>query len=265
MCEHGFRPTRTNSNDKGCSRMNAISKSFAILVLVTLGARVAGATTLTYTFTGVVTNAQGSWATYNGQTVIGDTVTGTYVFNYSAAIPSQSAGTPGNGGPPNGPGWGSYSDFPGNFPSGGSLSGNLVFTSTAQVTGTNISYATTAPSPGYDIGSYAVGYDNGGSEFQASEQANQANGGDTQSTFGIGGSIPGQVFDANGGPVYPSSLPLGAGSGDFAVTTGGSATNVINYDITSISPATPVPLPASVWLMLSGVAALGATARRRTV
>jgi hypothetical protein len=229
--------------------MHKISKSFAVMVLASLGTGIASASTLTYTFTGVVTSASGAFATYDGVSVIGDAVKGTYIFNYGAAIPSQSSGTPGSST------WSSVSDFPGNFPSGGSLSALLVFTSTAQVVGTNISYATFPPGTGFDIGSNAGG--NNGNAFSATEQANQANGGDTQSTFET------DAYDSKGGPVYPTSSPLGTAFGHFAVTTGGSTTNVLSYDITSISPPSPVPLPASAWLMLSGVIGLGAMARKR--
>jgi hypothetical protein len=243
--------------------MNTISKGFAVMVLASLGAGMAGASTLTYTFTGTVTNAQGGFATFNGQSVLGYAVTGTYTFNYGAAIPSQSSGTPGSSS------WSSTSGFPGNFPPGASLADNLVFTSTAQVVGTNISYATFPPGAGYNIGSNATGYNNGGSEFAASEQANQAPAGDTQSSVGISGNLPGEVFDANGGPAFPSS-PFVSGNGDFAVANSGPGgvgafDNIINYNITSISPPSTVPLPASAWLMLSGVGALGALARRRKI
>lgn len=228
--------------------MHKISKSFAVMVLASLGTGIASASTLTYTFTGVVTSASGTFATYDGASVIGDAVKGTYIFNYGAAIPSQSSG-----GTPGSSGWNSVSEFPGNFPSGGSLSALLVFTSTAQVVGTNISYATFLPGTGFDIGSNAGG--NNGNLFQATEIANQASGG-TQSTFDT------DAYDSNGGPVYPTSSPPGSAFGHFAVTTGGS-TNVLSYDITSISPPSPVPLPASAWLMLSGVIGLGAMARKR--
>jgi hypothetical protein len=233
--------------------MKTISKGIALFILASLGARGADAAILTYTFTGVVTNAQGSFATFNGQSVLGDTVTGTYVFNYGAAIPSQSSGTPGSSA------WNWHSDFPGNFPSGGSLSDLLVFTSTAQVVGTNISYATTPPSgTGFNIGSYATG-NGGGTGFQASEQANQANAGDTQSTFGLGGTNLLSVYDSNGGPAYPPSLAPGSGSGNFGVATA-SATGIINYTITSISA---VPLPASGWLVLSALGGLLGSAKRK--
>jgi hypothetical protein len=229
--------------------MHKIWKAFAVLVLASLGTGIASASTLTYTFTGVVTAAEGAFATFDGVSVIGDAVTGTYIFNYGAAIPSQSSGTPGSSA------WSSVSDFPGTFPSGGSLSALLVFTSTAQVVGTNISYATFPPSTGYDIGSNAGG--NNGNLFQATEIANQAGGG-TQSTFET------DAYDSNGGPVYPTSSPAGSAFGHFAVTTPASSTmNVLAYDITSISPPSAVPLPASAWLMLSGVIGLGAMARKR--
>jgi hypothetical protein len=233
--------------------MKAISKGFATLVLAALGAHTADAAILTYTFTGVVTLAQGTFATYNGQSVMGDTVTGTYTFNYGAAIPSQSSGTPGSNA------WNSHSDFLGGTLPPGSLVDLLVFTSTAQVVGTNISYATTPPTPpgpagNFNIGSNATG--NNGTGFQASEQAAQANGGDTQSTFGLGSNPP--VYDSNGGPVYQPSSQPGSGAGNFGVSSGGN-TGVINYNITSI---TAVPLPAAGWLALSALSAVGAMARK---
>jgi hypothetical protein len=245
-------PSVNKTKIEGRFSMKTISKGFAALVLTILGAPMADAASLTYTFTGVVTNAQGSFATYNGQSVIGDTVTGTYVFNYDAAIPLQSSGTPGSNA------WNSHSDFLGTFPPGGSLGDLLVFISTAQVVGTNISYATTPPSgTGFNIGSYATG--NGGTGFQASEQANQANAGDTQSTFGLG-SIP-PVYDSSGGPVYQPSSQPGSGSGNFGVAAGGD-TGVINYNITSISP---VPLPAAGWLTMTMLGAVGVMARKRRI
>ena len=215
-----------------------------LLALLALVPTLASADVLTYDFTGTVTSASGNYAS-----AVGDTVTGTYMINYSAAIPAQSSGTPGT------PPWVSTSDyFAGDFPTDGA--GMLVFTSTAQVIGTDIVYATSLPSPGFNVGAYVQG---AMGALAASEQANQANNGNTQSFFEIGAPDP--IFDASGGPVYP---PSAFGLGDFAVIVNGGAPDSLGYSITSITPST-VPVPASAWLMLSGLAGLMVVYRKRAL
>ena len=217
-----------------------------IAILALFGPTLAKADT--FAFTGTVTSASGSFSA-----ALGDTVTGTYFINYGAAIAEQSSGVPGTSS------WVSTSDyFNGDFPTDGS--GLLVFTSTAQVLGTSITYATELPDPGFNVGAFVQGSASGSTAIASLEQANQASGGSTQSFFEIGAPDP--VFDASGAPLLTASA---FGIGDFAIVKGGTNTDSISYSITSIQPASTVPLPASLWLMLSGLFGFAAIARKAIV
>jgi hypothetical protein len=70
--------------------------------------------------------------------------------------------------------------------------------------------------------------------------------------------------NSSGNPYSSDGLPVFSGAttstGDEFVTEGGSINGVVKYNITSL---TAVPLPASVWLMLSGLVGVGVMARKR--
>jgi hypothetical protein len=71
---------------------------------------------------------------------------------------------------------------------------------------------------------------------------------------------------ANGGDPAPWSsagLPIfsnatSSASGSFEISG-----SVVLYNITSLTPASPVPLPAAAWLMLSALSGFGAFTRKR--
>ena len=231
--------------------MNLILKCMAALGAV-LATGAVQAVEVTYDFTGVVTLAQGIYATSGGQSVLGDTVSGSFTIDYAAA--NQLTGTVGSAVT----GWTSTSSFPGNYP-GGSPLGQVNFFSTAQVLGTSISYATSAPDPGGDF-STSVGGNPGGSPFSASEQAYHASGLSGSFIELGGGSLTQPSYDANGLPVFQAALPPGAQFGGFKINDQTANLGVIQYNLRTVAA---VPEPATVSMLLVGLLMLGVVGRQR--
>ncbi len=66
--------------------------AFLLISALSAAPLVANADAITYDFTGTVYNASGSYASI----AIGTSVSGTYTFNYAAAIPGQTYGSVGS-------------------------------------------------------------------------------------------------------------------------------------------------------------------------
>lgn len=216
---------------------------------------------VTYDFTGLVGLTGGEPSTV----LEGATVTGTYTFNYLAAIPSQSDGTPGSGS------WESVA-------LGGTVYGvpppaARVFSSTAHVGGVSYStapisaYYTYSGISGYPAGNYGFG----GSTFTAAEDQSlgpEGSQGFTQSYIS---------FTTTGGLGYSSKgLPLGFGAanpngeylqGEFAANNG-----FVDYTVTVLKQvggiSTAVPESDTTTMLMGGLALLGfamATRRRNSL
>jgi hypothetical protein len=227
----------------------------------------ANADIVTFDFSGVVTQAQSTVG--NGYTLlpddVGDVVTGTYTFNFANALASQSGGST----------VGSLQTLPWQGEAEGGSAYNLpsptglVFTSTAQtVTSTGlISYSTSSPG---SIQSDSIVHAQAANQWYASE---------SQYSGSIyTGSVLNIISNSNGALVWvpaPSSLagtpvpdtidgvPVGMEDGGFQNAQG----FFIEYNLTSLTLASdipsPVPLPASAWLLVAGLGGLGAFARKR--
>jgi hypothetical protein len=89
-------------------------------------------------------------------------------------------------------------------------------------------------------------------------------------SYTVGASLP-VTITLSTGEVFNLLTPADAGvSTEFVGFTSGTPITSINIaenghtiDITNFEVASPVPLPASVWLMLSGLVGVGAVARKR--
>jgi hypothetical protein len=245
--------------------MNTISKWLAALALLG-GPVVANSASVTYSFTGLVVsygaNTHGGTGIYSS-IADGTPVTGTYTFNYDAAI--QSTGTVGSAS-----GW-SLSAVGGTGDSGLPVPSGFVFSSTAQVGG--LTYSTSPPAA-YSTESFAYGSSAG--TFNAQEQVWSATGTGSVSNVFIRGSNGASPFSSSGLPTI-AGLQNEEAIGFFYIDNSGVFSEV-DYDLTSLNgvevfpvpivpivPIPSVPDPASAWLMLSGLVGVGLVAHRRRV
>jgi hypothetical protein len=197
---------------------------------------IAHADSITYDFTGIVTNSGGDYSSV----AIGSLISGTLTLNFANADgdSTRNYGVVGS----TASGW-SVGTI-GNPPAA------MVVSSTANVDG--ISYVSQAP-----IGnsySFIEGSGGTGAYFQAGEYVNTLSQPNTESSIELYGSGSASAYSSAGLPIN-----VGGGTGFFAIVTNGINSEVV-YNISSLSP---VPLPASVWLMLSGLVGVGAMARKR--
>jgi hypothetical protein len=244
------------------------TNKLALLVAAALlaGPLVASADTITYDFTGVVTGAGFLPTPYDSPVAAGTTVAGTYTFNYALGTTSGVIGSASSwsvessGGP-----------VDGNTPLGVYPFTSTVTLSTGYTYSTNISGTLTNQSG-------VNGYVNssGGGTFSAGESdllSYNANGG-LGTTIGSGFQISTPASASAGLPWSSNGLPVftnATGTGELYYTvenpaeSPGFSENELVYEITSITPqgASPVPLPAAAWLMLSGLGGLGALARKK--
>lgn len=207
------------------------------------------ADSVTYDFAGTVTSASGVYSS------AASTVSGTFTVDYRAAIPSQSTGTVG-----------STSGLWSAASSGGSYYGTATpaqFVFSSKLSSGGISYAF-APSSVYSYSqingnndllqnsgnwdAHAGVYTNGPNSYLENDIALVSN-----------TSVP---FDANGLPVF--SNVTSQQNELLDVVNDGVVAGQLQYTITSLSVASsPVPLPASAWLLLSGGVGIGTMIRKR--
>ncbi|HEY2530032.1 MAG TPA: VPLPA-CTERM sorting domain-containing protein [Xanthobacteraceae bacterium] len=207
---------------------------------------VADAEAVTYDFTGKVISTLGSYSAVP----TGSLVSGSFTIDYANINTGQSSGTFVSS---EGFDFVNVSGAPFSTP----LNNSFVFSQT--VSGTGFSYTTT---PGtFDNQSFINGTGTTSNQlFADSDVADNATQhtrtGFTLSNF----STNERPYDTNGLPLFGLSGELQNGfivSGDNGVDQ-----NQVLYQITSV---TPVPLPASAWLLLSSIAifGVGASPRRR--
>ena len=222
--------------------MKALIKLMAAAAM-SASAIAAHASTVTFDFTGTVTKATGIYAS------AGATVTGTFSINTDARILAFSSGTVGSTAAP----WLARAQ-------GGAF--YILPTLSALVTGSTltsggVSFSDTAPSSfGNDDIVEAFANSTGPPnsylfEDQSFSDSSTWQEGYFQLNGGTGASAP---YDANGLPLFANATIR---NGSLISSTGSR----IDYTITSM---TPVPLPASAWLLLSALGFLRLRPRFRS-
>jgi hypothetical protein len=213
----------------------------ALIVGLLSSPLVATASSVTYDFTGTVTSAQGIY----GSIADGTKVTGTYTIDLSNAG-VHSTGTFGS----------STSLWTALEESGANLgtlpSSAYVFSSTASVAG--FSYTTSGPGTAV---SESFVQNAGGPNTYTGQETQQTDAVTfTQSTFGILNTNGTAPYSSAGLPVFSA---VTSGSGSFTSKSLG-VTSSVSYQLTGL---TPVPLPTSIWLLVSALGGLAALAPRK--
>jgi hypothetical protein len=224
----------------------------SLLVCAVLASPAAFAASVTYDFTGVITGSVGAYSSVASGTLI----TGTLTFDYANGSISGTVGDQLGIWVSSVQGGSSYGTAP---PSA------LVFSSTAQFGA--FTYSSSAPGA-YSSTSSAVGQGSFGSPPSLVFSEQQRASSSSQTTFSaidfVGDSFSSFVpYTSDGLPLLPSSSQgyTAAQLGNFL----GSTANDVNFSITSLTPVslTPVPLPATVWLLLSALVGVGVMVRGR--
>jgi hypothetical protein len=225
-------------------------KRVALLIAGLLAAPIAAnASTVTFDFTGTVTSATGIYSSV----AVGTSISGTYVINIANANASGSI-LPVVTSPTTQASWQLGEVTGSSF--GTPPSPAYVFSSTANVAG--FSYSTSAV-PGTDLSDTKVsGAVNPtiDSDFSAGEGNVFTSGSQSSSNLDLE-ARPGDPVPWTSAGLPNFSLADSFAGGTFAM----GFSNQVNFNITSM---TPVPLPGSAWLMLSGLLCFGSlTVKRR--
>ncbi len=202
----------------------------------------ANAASVTYDFTGTVTSATGVYSS------AGSTISGAITINFGAANPSQSSGTVGSSSAT----W-NASAYGGTY-YGGATPTALVFSWSLASGG--ISLGSSSPSSAGSSSS-VLGYPaTAGSAWLAEDAEWSSGSSDIYNQIALFGTSSVAPYNSNGLPVLGNAASQ---SNELVDSVNSSNVGVLNYTITSL---TPVPLPATAWLLLSGLAGLGAVVRR---
>jgi hypothetical protein len=115
-------------------------------------------------------------------------------------------------------------------------------------------------------GTYELSYDLGGSQRNNGDNSVEAyiNSGGPNVTFNSH-TLAAAVGFATFVDTFTLSAPLALAQIFFRAATGSSDNQGLLLDNVKLTQLTAVPLPAAIWLMLSGIAGLGAFARRRAL
>jgi hypothetical protein len=229
--------------------VNTITKGSMVLALLA-GPVAAHADAVTFDFVGTVTYSSGSYSS----AAVGSMLTGAYTFNFANENPAQSSGTIGTINFISG--WSSQAF--GGTEYGNALPTGLVFSTT--LSGSGFSYST--PTIGdYGVSSLvqeqAYNTGSGGNPYLygASEMHYFGSSDSSESSLDIEGAV--SPSTSSGYPIISlAELPYFVDTAVGQLIDNGE----LDYTITSL---TPVPLPASGWLLLSALGGLGAIARRK--
>jgi hypothetical protein len=218
------------------------------LAAILLAPLAANAAVVTYDFTGRIFSPSAlSNPSAFSNVVSGESVQGSFSFDYGAANPSQSSGTPGL------PPWNFVSNSGSDF--GLPTSGSMLSMTMTVGSGASAQVFQTLSAASLNNQSHVS---SGGTIawFAGSNVFIDASGDGSFATLQMNGFAGGPGFTPSGLPQFSPGADIGAFSESLGNNAGGNFSFVIDT-------MTPVPLPAAAWLLLSGLGGLGAFLRKK--